>query len=99
MASSASARGKGKSQVALHPSKFLKEMLKDLGTSKAEFVLLYSRAFGRSPQYSQNLQVAYDLWTAKRDTKDRLRAVRPVAPLDETVGRTGDSSTRSAAVN
>ena len=45
----------------------------------AELALLFGRAFGQSPQYWLNLQVAYDLKTAERVMKDRLRVVRPLA--------------------
>jgi addiction module HigA family antidote len=45
----------------------------------AELALLFGRAFGQSPQYWLNLQAAYDLKTAERAMKDRLRGVRPLA--------------------
>src|SRR6267143_5830045 len=45
----------------------------------AELALLLGRAFGQSPQYWLNLQAAYDLKTAERAMKDRLRVVRPLA--------------------
>lgn len=45
----------------------------------AELALLFGRAFGQSPQYWLNLQAAYDLKTAERAIKDRLRGVRPLA--------------------
>lgn len=45
----------------------------------AELALLFGRAFGQSPQYWLNLQAAYDLKTAERAIKDRLRVVRPLA--------------------
>jgi antitoxin HigA-1 len=45
----------------------------------AELALLFGRAFGQSPQYWLNLQARYDLKTAERDMKDRLRVVRPLA--------------------
>jgi len=45
----------------------------------AELALLFGRAFGQSPQYWLNLQAAYDLKTAERAMKDRLRVVRPLA--------------------
>jgi plasmid maintenance system antidote protein VapI len=44
----------------------------------AELALLFDRAFGQSP-YWLNLQAAYDLKTAERAMKDRLRVVRPLA--------------------
>ena len=44
----------------------------------AELALLFGRAFGTSPQYWLNLQAAYDLKTAERTTRSRLRAVRPL---------------------
>jgi addiction module HigA family antidote len=45
----------------------------------AELALLFGRAFGQSPQYWLNLQAGYDLKTAERTMKDRLRGVRPLA--------------------
>ena len=45
----------------------------------AELALLFGRAFGQSPQYWLNLQAAYDLKTAERTMKARLRGVRPLA--------------------
>ena len=45
----------------------------------AELALLFGRAFGQSPQYWLNLQAAYDLKTAERAMKGRLRVVRPLA--------------------
>ena len=45
----------------------------------AELALLFGRAFVQSPQYWQNLQAAYDLKTAERGMKGRLRDVRPLA--------------------
>ena len=45
----------------------------------AELALLFGRAFGQSPQYWLNLQASYDLKTAERAMKDRLRIVRPLA--------------------
>lgn len=45
----------------------------------AELALLFGRAFGQSPQYWLNLQAAYDLKTAERAIRNRLRAVRPLA--------------------
>ena len=46
----------------------------------AELALLFGRAFVQSPQYWLNLQATYDLKTAERDMKGRLRDVRPLAP-------------------
>jgi addiction module HigA family antidote len=45
----------------------------------AELALLFGRAFAQSPQYWLNLQAAYDLKTAERVMKGRLRGVRPLA--------------------
>ena len=45
----------------------------------AELALLFGRVFGQSPQYWLNLQAGYDLKTAERVMKDRLRVVRPLA--------------------
>jgi addiction module HigA family antidote len=45
----------------------------------AELALLFGRAFGQSPQYWLNLQMAYDLKTAEKAIKRRLLAVRPFA--------------------
>jgi len=45
----------------------------------AELALLFGRAFGQSPQYWLNLQSAYDLKTAEREIRGRLKAVRPLA--------------------
>ena len=45
----------------------------------AELALLFGRAFGQSPQYWLNLQAAYDLKTAEREIRGRLRAMRPLA--------------------
>jgi len=45
----------------------------------AELALLFGRAFGQSPQYWLNLQAGYDLKTAERIMKGRLRGVRPLA--------------------
>lgn len=47
----------------------------------AELALLFGRAFGQSPQYWLNLQAGYDLKTAERAMKDRLRVVRPLADV------------------
>ncbi len=47
----------------------------------AELALLFGRAFGQSPQYWLNLQASYDLKTAERVMKDRLRVVRPLAQV------------------
>ena len=47
----------------------------------AELALLFGRAFGQSPQYWLNLQAGYDLKTAERVMKDRLRVVRPLAQV------------------
>lgn len=44
----------------------------------AELALLFSRAFGQSPQYWLNLQSGFDLKTAQREIGGRLRAVRPL---------------------
>jgi antitoxin HigA-1 len=44
----------------------------------AELALLFGRVFGQSPQYWLNLQTSYDLKTAERVMKDRLRVVRPL---------------------
>ena len=41
--------------------------------------LLFGRAFVQSPQYWLNLQAAYDVKTAERGMKGRLRDVRPLA--------------------
>ncbi len=46
----------------------------------AELALLFGRAFGQTPQYWLNLQAAYDLKTAEREIRGRLRALRPLAP-------------------
>lgn len=45
----------------------------------AELALLFGRAFGQSPQYWLNLQAAYDLKTAERAMKNKLRSVRQLA--------------------
>ena len=45
----------------------------------AELALLFGRAFNQSPQYWLNLQAAYDLKTAQRAIRARLRGVRPLA--------------------
>ena len=45
----------------------------------AELALLFGRAFNQSPQYWLNLQAAYDLKTAQRTIRARLRGVRPLA--------------------
>ncbi len=45
----------------------------------AELALLFGRAFNQSPQYWLNLQAAYDLKTAQRTIRARLRSVRPLA--------------------
>lgn len=47
----------------------------------AELALLFGRAFGQSPQYWLNLQAGYDLKTAERAMKHRLRVVRPLADV------------------
>lgn len=46
----------------------------------AELALLFGRAFGQTPQYWLNLQAAYDLKTAEREIRGRLRALRPLVP-------------------
>ena len=45
----------------------------------AELALLFGRAFDQSPQYWLNLQAAYDLKTAQRTIRARLRGVRSLA--------------------
>jgi antitoxin HigA-1 len=45
----------------------------------AELALLFSRAFGQSPEYWLNLQSAYDLKIAEVAMRRRLRAVAAVA--------------------
>lgn len=45
----------------------------------AELTLLFGKAFAQSPQYWLNLQSAYDLKSAERDMKNRLRELRPLA--------------------
>ena len=45
----------------------------------AELALLFGRAFGQTPQYWLNLQVAYDLKVAKAEFKESLRSVRELA--------------------
>ncbi|HVY08151.1 MAG TPA: HigA family addiction module antitoxin [Burkholderiales bacterium] len=45
----------------------------------AELALLFGKAFAQSPQYWLNLQSAYDLKSAERDMKNRLRELRPLA--------------------
>jgi addiction module HigA family antidote len=84
----------------IHPGKFLREVLEELGISQAQFArtisispmrvshvvngtrpvtaelaLLFSRAFGQSPQYWLNLQTAYDLKTTEAAIAEQLRAV------------------------
>lgn len=44
----------------------------------AELALLFGRAFGQAPQYWLNLQAAYDLKTAEREIRGRLRTLRPL---------------------
>jgi antitoxin HigA-1 len=46
----------------------------------AELALLFGRAPGQSPEYWLNLQSAYDLETARKTNRRRLKAVQPVAP-------------------
>ena len=89
---------------AIHPGKFLSEILDELRISQAEFArrigvspmrvshvvkgtrpvtaklaLLFSRAFGQSPEYWLNLQSAYDLKIAEVAMRRRLRTVAAVA--------------------
>ena len=45
----------------------------------AELALLFGRAFKQSPKHWLNLQAAYDLKTAQRAIRARLRSVRPLA--------------------
>lgn len=45
----------------------------------AELALLFGRAFGQAPQYWLNLQADFDLKTAEKEIRGRLRAVRPLA--------------------
>jgi addiction module HigA family antidote len=45
----------------------------------AELALRLGRAFGQSPQYWLNLQIAYDLKIAQAEWKDSLAAVRELA--------------------
>jgi len=47
----------------------------------AELALLFGRVFGQSPQYWLNLQASYDLKTAERVMKARLRVVRLLAQV------------------
>ena len=46
----------------------------------AELALLFGRAFGQSPQYWLNLQLAYDLKLAEAAIGPRLLAIAEVAP-------------------
>ena len=46
----------------------------------AELALLFGRAFGQSPQYWLNLQLAYDLKLAEAAIGSRLLAIAEVAP-------------------
>jgi len=46
----------------------------------AELALLFGRAFGQSPQYWLNLQLAYDLKLAEAAIGSRLLAIAEVTP-------------------
>ena len=45
----------------------------------AELALLFSQAFGQSPQYWLNLQTTFDLKTMERRISGRLKNVRKLA--------------------
>jgi addiction module HigA family antidote len=45
----------------------------------AELAQFFGKAFGQSPQYWLNLQSLYDLKTAEREIRSRLRGVRRLA--------------------
>ena len=50
-------------------------LVKGMRPVTAELALLLGRAFGQSPQYWLNLQMAYDLKTAQATMSRRLSAV------------------------
>ena len=77
----------------IHPGEFLKETLEELNITQANFAraigvsrpvtaelaLLFSQAFGQSPQYWLNLQTTFDLKTMERKISGRLKNVRKLA--------------------
>ena len=44
----------------------------------AELALLFGKAFGQSPEYWLNLQIAYDLANARNAISPRIRRLRPL---------------------
>ena len=58
----------------------ISHIINGAGPVTAELALLFGRAFNQSPQYWMNLQSAYDLKTAQRPLRARLRGVRSLAP-------------------
>lgn len=54
-------------------------VLNDARPVTAELALLFGRAFGQSPQYWLNLQMAYDLTTAQAAMGKQLKAVTELA--------------------
>ena len=51
--------------------KTLSKLVNERGAVTSEMALRLSRAFGTSPQLWLNLQQAYDLWEAERETEWR----------------------------
>ncbi len=44
----------------------------------AELALLFGKAFGQSPEYWLNLQIAFDLASARNAVSPRLKKLRPL---------------------
>jgi len=47
----------------------------------AELALVFGKAFGQSPEYWLNLQMAFDLANARNAASHRLRKLRPLPAL------------------
>ena len=58
----------------------ISHVIKGARPMTAELALLFGQAFNQSPQYWLNLQVDYDLKTAKSSIGARLRAIHSVTP-------------------
>jgi antitoxin HigA-1 len=50
----------------------------------AELALLFGKALGQSPEYWLNLQIAFDLASARNAVSPRLKRVRPLSVVHRT---------------
>jgi len=54
----------------------------------ADIALLFAEAFDQSPEYWLNLQAAYDLKTARKEIRPKLKTVRKFVALDPSLDDT-----------